>query len=74
MEKTSRNMMMIMTMYHKMKSKARTIGLIILMMAQTEIMGMMTQVMMMVLTHTFKPHPMIMIDTKDPMTQQKRNN
>ena len=74
MKTKSRKKKMMMTMYHKMKSKSRTMGMIILMMAQTEIMGIMTQVMMMFLTHKFNPHPMKMTDTQDPMTQQKRNN
>ena len=61
-----------MTMYYLTKRILRTMGLIILTMAQLAIVGMIIQVMMMVLTHTLGLHQMAMTNTQDTMTQQKR--
>ena len=50
-----------------------TMGLIILKMAQTEIMRLITQMMMMVLTHILYHHLVTMNNPQDPMIQQKKN-
>ena len=63
--------MRTMTMSHPMKITSRIMYLIILTMAQPEIVGMIIQFMMMVLTHTWGPHQMMMTNPQNPMTQQK---
>ena len=65
--------MMEMTMSHPTDRTSRTMSLIILMMDQSVIVGMITQVMMMLLTHNLGPQQMSMTNPQDPMTQHKRN-
>ena len=60
-----------MTMSHLTKRKLRTVGIIILKMAQPEIEGVVIKVIMMVLTHTLRPHQMEMTNPQDTMTQKK---
>ena len=49
----------------------RKMGLVILTMAQPEIVGMMIQMMMMVTAHTLRPYQMSMTNPQYPITQQK---
>ena len=69
----SRKMLMSMNTSHLMKIELRKMGLIILTMPPPVIIRVITQVTMTVLTHTFHPHPMMMIITQDTITQHKSN-
>ena len=64
-----RKMMTTMTMSHSMKSKLRTMGIIILTMDQPTIARMIIQAVMMVLTHTLGPHQMLMTNPQDNITK-----
>ena len=62
-----------MTMSHPTKRTSRTMSIIILTMAQPSIVGMIIQVVVMVLTHTFGPQQIVITNPHDNMTQQNRN-
>ena len=72
MKTKSRKMATTMTMSHRNNSIPSTMGLIILSMAQPAIVVIITQVMMMVPTHTLHPHQVEMTNLQDPMKQYKR--
>ena len=62
-------MMKMMTISHLTKRTLRKMGLTILNMDQPEIVGMIIQLMMIVLTHTLVAHQTLMKNPQDTMTK-----